>query len=97
MSLFSILGDIFSPLTWLINKVGNLFKPNISGGNTILTPPPLPEALPPPSTAIDPRVGLAKEIERRRAILIGRQSTVLTTGVGLLDDPNTTAKTLLGE
>ncbi len=77
--------------------ISNPFKPSRgSGSTTLLTPPPLPDALPPPPTAVDPRVGLARQVERRRASLVGRQSTILTSGAGLLDEPNTTAKTLLG-
>ena len=96
MSIFSFLADIFSPLTWLVNLVGDAFSPNTSGGTTVLAPPELPKELPPPPTVSDKRVRLARTVERRRARLVGRQSTILTRGLGLLDEPNTTNRTLLG-
>lgn len=59
--------------------------------------PPLPPPLPPPPTAADPAVAQARTRQRQRAGLAGgRQSTVLTSGLGLLTPAGTAKKTLLG-
>ncbi len=62
-------------------------------------PPPLPPPPPPPvtPTAADPAVAAARTRQRQRANLAGgRQSTILTSGLGLLTPAGTAKKTLLG-
>ncbi len=62
-------------------------------------PPPLPPPPPPPSTptAADPAVAAARLRQRQRAALAGgRQSTITTSGLGLLTPAGTAKKTILG-
>ena len=61
-------------------------------------PPPPPVQMPaPPATVIDPAVKSARKNEKKAAAqLAGRKSTILTGSKGVLDDANTTKKTLLG-
>jgi len=70
------------------------------GGNKSAPPPPPPAAvaLPAaPATAIDPSVKAARKNEKKAAAqLAGRKSTILTGSQGVLDEANTTKKTLLG-
>ena len=61
-------------------------------------PPPPPVQMPaPPATVIDPAVKNARKNEKKAAAqLAGRKSTILTGSQGVLDDANTSKKTLLG-
>jgi hypothetical protein len=62
--------------------------------------PPPPRTLPPPPpppTPVDETIRLIRENVRRRAnAAAGRGSTVATSPQGLLDEAETTKKTLLG-
>ena len=70
------------------------------GGSKPAPPPPPPAAveLPaPPATVIAPAVKTARKNEKKAAAqLAGRKSTILTGSQGVLDDANTSKKTLLG-
>ena len=61
-------------------------------------PPPPPVQMPaPPATVIDPAVKNARKNEKKAAAqLAGRKSTILTGSQGVLEEANTTKKTLLG-
>jgi hypothetical protein len=61
-------------------------------------PPPPPVQMPaPPATVIDPAVKSARKNEKKAAAqLAGRKSTILTGSQGVLEEANTTKKTLLG-
>ena len=61
-------------------------------------PPPAAVELPaPPPTVIDPAVKSARKNEKKAAAqLAGRQSTILTGSRGVLEEANTSKKTLLG-
>jgi|TARA_R110000824_G_scaffold49259_1_gene138253 hypothetical protein len=51
----------------------------------------------PPATVIDPAVKSARKNEKKAAAqLAGRKSTILTGSQGVLEEANTTKKTLLG-
>lgn len=67
------------------------------GGTNILQTAPLPPPLPGIPTEADPGVGAARRKARARAALAaGRSSTILTSGLGLLDEPATAGKKVLG-
>ena len=61
-------------------------------------PPPPPVQMPaPPATVIDPAVKSARKNEKKAAAqLAGRKSTILTGSQGVLEEANTSKKTLLG-
>ena len=63
-------------------------------------PPPPPAAVEVPAappTVIDPAVKTARKNEKKAAAqLAGRQSTILTGSRGVLEEANTSKKTLLG-
>lgn len=68
------------------------------------SPPPIPKPPPPipapplPPTKQDPAVTQARQRARQQAALAqGRDSTILTSGLGLVDDASSSAKkTVLG-
>jgi len=70
------------------------------GGSKPAPPPPPPQAVDmpaPPPTVIDPAVKTARKNEKKAAAqLAGRKSTILTGSQGVLEEANTTKKTLLG-
>jgi hypothetical protein len=70
------------------------------GGSKPAPPPPPPAAVKmpaPPATQIDPAVKSARKNEKKAAAqLAGRQSTILTGSRGVLEEANTSKKTLLG-
>ena len=71
------------------------------GGSSKPAPPPpapAPVDMPaPPPTVIDPAVKTARKNEKKAAAqLAGRQSTIITGPRGVLEEANTSKKTLLG-
>jgi len=70
----------------------------IGGSPSVPAPPPPPPAPPPPPKKTDPAVQQARVANRQQAALMqGRQDTILTSGQGLTDPVNQTAKkSLLG-
>ena len=61
------------------------------------TPPAAVELPAPPPTVIDPAVKVARKNEKKAAAqLAGRKSTILTSSRGVLEEANTSKKTLLG-
>ena len=61
-------------------------------------PPPAPVEVPAaPPTVIDPAVKTARKNEKKAAAqLVGRTGTILTGSRGVLEEANTSKKTLLG-
>ncbi len=70
------------------------------GGGSSSKAPPVPAVLPPappqpkPASAKVKKAGKDQRSKARAAL--GRQSTILTSGQGLLTDASTSRKTLLG-
>jgi len=72
----------------------------IGGAPSTPPVPPAPEAPPPAPTPQDPRVTQARQVRRQQAALGtgGRQSTILTSALGLTTSATSGArKTLLGQ
>lgn len=62
------------------------------------SPPPAPPALPAPPAPEDPGVlEAAREERRRQRLAAGRQSTILTSGLGAGGQAPVQRKTLLGQ
>ncbi len=66
------------------------------GGKTVFVQPPLAAAPPQPTPASDKVKAAGKRQRNLARAALGRTSTVLTSGQGLLTDANTAKKTLLG-